>query len=96
MLALTDGAVAAIRTMTSRPGLAPGTGLRIAPEPDDPASLVLRLADAPEPGDELLDDGGARLFLAPRAARELAGRTLDVRADVSGSVTFHLNGAAAP
>ncbi|WP_433325155.1 Fe-S cluster assembly protein HesB [Spirillospora sp. CA-294931] len=92
MLSLTENAVTAIHDMTTKPELPTGTGIRIAPQQDDPVALVLVMSPGPVPGDEIIEVNGARLFLEPRAAEALNGRSLDVRMDGSGSVVFSLVG----
>src|ERR1022692_1639747 len=63
MLTLTDSAVSAIRTLTSQPDLPGETGLRIMAQGDGAPSFQLALAEAPVAGDQVVEEGGARVSL---------------------------------
>lgn len=86
---LTDNAVLAISTAT---GSGPWTGLRITAEltDDDRVRLALVWAPAPEPGDEIVEERGASVFLADEVARLLDGRTLDGDVTGEGRPVFRL------
>lgn len=92
MLTLTDSAVQVIRTVTSHPELSPDTGLRIAThsEPNEAGMLALAVAEAPEAGDQIVEEQGARVYLEPDAASILDEMTLDASVDEKGDVTFRL------
>lgn len=91
MLTLTDNAVSVIRTLTSQPEVPDGAGLRIAADAtDNSGGLTLSLATAPQEGDEVLDNSGARLFLEPTAANVLDDKALDADVDEQGKVSFAL------
>jgi iron-sulfur cluster assembly protein len=81
VLLLTDSAVAAIRDLTSQPQFPDETGLRIAPEEDEPTTLALSVTDGPRQGDQVIETEGAKVFLEPTAAVMLDSMALD--ADVS-------------
>ncbi len=63
MLTLTDSAVSAIRSLTSQPELPVETGLRIMTQDEGAPSFQLALAEAPVAGDQVIEDGGARVFI---------------------------------
>jgi Fe-S cluster assembly iron-binding protein IscA len=86
MLTLTDDAVMAIRTVTDGRAVSDEGGLRIASDPT--GALTLSLANAPSPGDHVVEDSGARLFLTPDAAQVLDDKALDATIDTDGSVQF--------
>lgn len=86
MLTLTENAAAVIRNIEGREDLPMGTGMRIAANAD--GGLDLELRPAPEEGDQVLDDGGARLFLDHDAAIMLDDKALDAAVDPAGSVRF--------
>lgn len=86
MLTLTENAAAVIRNIEGREDLPMGTGMRIAANPE--GGLDLELRSAPEDGDQILDDGGARLFLEPDAALMLDDKALDASVDPEGSIRF--------
>lgn len=83
MLMLTDEARDAIHVLTED-GPAE-CGVRIATHSHDgdgeAPEISLALAAAPEAGDEVIEGGGARVFVEPEAARMLGDQTLDVQVD---------------
>ena len=87
MLTLTDNALTAVRTLTQDPEAPDGAGLRILPG-DEGLELIL-VAD-PVPGDALIDDGGARVYVEPQAAELLNEQTLDAQVE-EGQVSFFLS-----
>jgi Fe-S cluster assembly iron-binding protein IscA len=86
MLTLTDDAVMAIRTLTDGQAVSDDAGLRIASDPA--GGLMLSLTNGPSQGDQVLEDSGARLFLAPDAAQVLDDKALDATIASDGSVQF--------
>ena len=87
MLAVTDNAATVIRDLTSQKEVPMGSGLRIAADASE-GSLTLSLVPEPEIGDQVLDQGGARLFLDSDAAQILDDKELDAAVDDNGSVQF--------
>ena len=86
MLTLTNHAQDAVRTLTQDPQAPELAGLRIAAGNQ---GLELMLVAEPAPGDALIDDDGARVFLESQAANLLDERTLD--AEIEGDkVNFFL------
>lgn len=86
MLTLTDNAQLAIRTLCSPADEPSDAGVRIASAPGgDGASpqLALAVVAEPAPGDQILDEGGARVFLDATAAELLDQQTLDAQVDQS-------------
>ena len=90
MLMLTDQAVAAIRNLTTRPGLPTETGLRIAPQDGGAGGLALSLADGPEAGDRVIEEADVQVFVQPDAAATLDDKALDARVSEDGEVSFLL------
>ena len=86
MLTLTDNALTAVRTLTQDPEAPEGAGLRITPGTE---GLELILVADPVPGDALIDDGGARVYVEPEAAELLKEQTLDAQVE-DGQVSFFL------
>ena len=86
MLTLTDHAQTAVRTLTQDPQAPESVGLRITPGNE---GLELMLVAEPVPGDALIDDGGARVFVEPQAAQLLDELTLDAQVE-DGKVNFFL------
>jgi Fe-S cluster assembly iron-binding protein IscA len=78
MLAITDTAAEAIKSLTSDAELPDGGGLRIAaPDPDQ--GLELSLAGRPDTDDVVLTGDGVAVFLEPIAAEVLDDKVLDVQ-----------------
>ncbi len=92
MLTLTNDAVSAIHTLTTRPDLPDQTGLRIASlaGEDGSASFAVSVAAAPQPQDQVLEAEGARVFLDSEAAAALDEKALDAEVDEQGQVRFQL------
>ncbi|GAA4151465.1 Fe-S cluster assembly protein HesB [Actinomadura keratinilytica] len=95
MLTLTSGAVQVIRTVTADPELPPETGIRIESGVDGSDALRLSVAPAPEEGDQIVEEEGARVYLEPVVARLLDDKTLDAQVDAQGEVAFTLAQATA-
>jgi Fe-S cluster assembly iron-binding protein IscA len=89
VLTLTDNATSEIRNIIADPQVPDGCGLRIA---NDPAAggLTLTLAAEPAQDDQVLDEGGARVFLEPQAAMMLDDKALDAGHDGHGQLRFTL------
>ena len=90
MLTLTDQAVAAIRSLTTRPGLPAQTGLRIAPGEADNGGLSLSLSDGPKAGDRVIEETDVQVFVQPDAAAALDDKELDAQVSENGEVSFLL------
>lgn len=90
MLTLTDQAVAAIRNLTTRPGLPAETGLRIAPQGDGTDGLALSLSDGPLAGDQVIEEADVQVFVQPDAAPVLDDKALDAQVNEDGQVSFLL------
>jgi iron-sulfur cluster assembly protein len=96
MLTLTDDARTAIQSLAATSDNSAEAGVRIAaatPPNGAAPELALGVATAPEPGDQVMDDAGARLFLEPVAASALDGQTLDAHIDMTEQkIDFFLAG----
>lgn len=90
MLTLTDSAVTVIRSLTAQPEVADTGGLRIAPQPETPATLAVGFTPEPEMGDQVIESQGARVFLDPAAATALDDKVLDAEIDGNGDISFLL------
>jgi iron-sulfur cluster assembly protein len=86
LLTLTKHAQSAVRTLTQDPQAPESAGLRITPGND---GLELMLVAEPVPGDALIDDGGARVFVEPQVAQLLDEQTLDAQVE-DGNLNFFL------
>jgi Fe-S cluster assembly iron-binding protein IscA len=92
MLTLTDSAVSAIRTLTSQPEQPGDTGLRIMAQGDGgTSSFQLALVDGPAAGDQVVEEGGARVFVEAAAAEVLDDKALDAQVNEQGDLAFRIS-----
>jgi Fe-S cluster assembly iron-binding protein IscA len=79
MLTLTPSAVEAVDALLhSNPEIPADAGLRIAPSGESEFSLGI--VPGPAPGDQVIEDGGARVFVDEQAAPLMEGAQLDAQA----------------
>ncbi|QGQ18544.1 adhesin [Cellulomonas sp. JZ18] len=83
MLTLTDNARTAVETLTQRAGLPEEGGLRIAEQ--DSGGFELALVAGPDPGDDVVAEGGARVYVDSRTAQTLSDQRLDVEPTGTGT-----------
>lgn len=89
MLTLTENATTVVKNLTEQiPADTAGLRISQAPVPDE--GFAVALADAPVPGDTVVEDGGARVFVDTVANAQLDDRVLDARIEDDGSVGFAL------
>ena len=87
MLTLTENASTVVKTLVEQQDPAVG-GLRISQDaPDSPALHVIPTAE-PQPGDQVLEESGAKVFLEETAATTLDDKVLDAQVDDRGGVQF--------
>jgi Fe-S cluster assembly iron-binding protein IscA len=90
VLTLTENATLVIKSITGADGAPEGAGVRISQDnPADP-SLAVTTTESPLPGDQVVEEGGARVFLEPNAAGTLDDKILDASVDDKGGVEFLL------
>jgi iron-sulfur cluster assembly protein len=79
MLAITHGAADAIKQIVTSSQIVEEGGIRISVEPVDNGSarLELSIAESPEPGDALVEEEGANVFVEQNAAMFLDDKVLD-------------------
>ena len=90
MLTLTENASAIVNEITSQPGLNDSAGLRITNEGSTDASFAISAAETAEPGDQVVEQGGATVYLDESSAQLLDDKVLDAAVDPSGKVEFAL------
>lgn len=90
MLTLTENASAIVNEITSQPGLAETAGLRITSDASPEPAFAVSAAQQPEPGDQVVEQGGATVYLDPSAAALLDDKILDAAVDPAGKVEFAL------
>jgi Fe-S cluster assembly iron-binding protein IscA len=90
MLILTSSATTVIRSVFDGSELPEGGGLRIASTHNGTENFTVQPAAGPEAGDQIVEDGGARVFLEPSAASMLGDTVLDADVDEEGQIQFLL------
>lgn len=96
MLTLTENATMVVQAITEQSSQAEQAGLRIATDGAEQNALSVLPVEAPEPGDAIVEEGTARVFLEQSAARALDDKTLDAAVDEKGAVQFSILQQAAP
>jgi Fe-S cluster assembly iron-binding protein IscA len=90
MLTLTENASTIVKDISSQPGLPESAGLRITSDSDTEPAFAVSAAEAPEPGDQVVEQSGATIYLDETAAVMLDDKILDAAVDPSGKVEFAL------
>ncbi|WP_122817508.1 Fe-S cluster assembly protein HesB [Nocardioides pantholopis] len=90
MLTLTENASTIVRDISTQPGLPETAGLRISSESQTEPSFAVSAAEAPAPGDQVVEQSGATVYLDETAAMMLDDKVLDAAVDPSGKVEFAL------
>lgn len=93
MLTLTENASTIVKTLTEQ---APQdeAGLRISSSNPEHTAFAAAVTPAPEPADQVVETGGARLFLEEEAAAVLDDKVLDAQVDDQGAVSFAIGALA--
>jgi len=94
MLTLTNSAVSAIRDLTTQPELPVETGLRIMAQGEEAPSFQLALTEGPMAGDQVVEEGGARVFVEAAAAVVLEDKALDAQVNEQGNIAFSISDQA--
>ena len=94
MLTLTENASTVVKTIVEQSETDQQAGLRISQDAVDSPALHVIATEAPQPGDQVLEEDGARVFLEETAAETLDDKVLDAQVDDNGGVQFtHLRAA---
>ncbi len=88
MLTLTENANNVVKTIVEQASGSTEAGLRISQDAPDSPALHVMPTEAPQPGDQVLEEEGARVFLEETAAVTLDDKILDAQVDQSGGVQF--------
>ena len=93
MLTLTENASTIVKTLTDQ---APQdeAGLRISSSNPEHTAFAAAVAPEPDPADQIVESGGARLFLEQGAAVALDDKVLDATVDDQGAVSFAIGALA--
>lgn len=89
MLTLTDNATIIVKDITTQPGIADGASLRITSEAGSEGDFKV-FPGHQQPGDQVVEQHGATLYLDETAAHILDDKVLDAAVDDSGTVEFVL------
>ena len=90
MLTLTENASTVVKTIVDQSVEAQEAGLRISQDAVDSPALHVIPTEAPQPGDQVLEEAGAQVFLEETAAQTLDDQVLDAQVDESGGVQFSI------
>ncbi len=89
MLTLTETATTVVKSIVDRdPNVADGA-VRIGRGATD-RDFAIAVVDAPQPGDDVVESDGARVYLEPAVSLVLEDKTLDAHVTETGAVTFAL------
>ena len=91
MLTLTENASTVVKTIVDQSSSADQAGLRISQDAVDSPALHVIATERPLPGDQVLEEDGARVFLEETAAETLEDKVLDAQVDDNGGVQFTLS-----
>lgn len=80
MLEITHGAAALLADLRKGQDVPDSYGVRVFPESTQPGQVTIGLgfADGPAEGDEVTEQGGLKVFVAPELATPLADAAIDV------------------
>jgi iron-sulfur cluster assembly protein len=96
LLNITTDAADAIKTAIESLGAPDSAGVRISTsgESYNGSGPAVELSFVPEPAreDEVVEDEGAQVFIAPGASNMVADKTLDVDYEPGGEIRFSLVG----
>ena len=91
MLTLTENASTVVKTIVEQSETDQKAGLRISQDAVDSPALHVIATEAPQPGDQVLEEDGARVFLEETAAETLDDKVLDAQVDDNGGVQFTIS-----
>ncbi|MFI7703364.1 HesB/IscA family protein [Nonomuraea sp. NPDC049480] len=91
MLTLTDKAVAAIRDVMAGVDVPADAGLRISAKAGEAGALELALASQPQAGDQVIEKGDVRVFVAEDTVAILDDKALDAQPGTPGQPAFRLD-----
>ncbi len=86
MLTITENAADVVKKIVDQNDTEPDAGLRISQGTDE--SLALAPAVTAQPGDQVVEEKGAKVFLDEGAALVLNDKILDAKVEEDGSVQF--------
>lgn len=90
MLTLTENASMIVKDISTQQGLPETAGLRITSESGPEPTFGVAAAEHAEPGDQVVEQAGATVYLDEAAAAMLDDKVLDAAVDPDGKVEFAL------
>ena len=96
MLTLTENASTIVKTLVDQNLSTEDAGLRFSHEGSSSGALTVTTAETAQPGDQVVESSGARVYLDEAAAVALEDQVLDATVDEAGSVQFAIAPAAGP
>ncbi|SEB82256.1 Fe-S cluster assembly iron-binding protein IscA [Paramicrobacterium humi] len=90
MLTLTENASTIVKTIAAQSTGDDDAGLRISSQTSDAGDFAVDVAAAPESTDQVVESGGARVFLEETAAAALDDKILDADVNEQGAVRFSI------
>ena len=90
MLTMTPNASAIVNEICAQEGLGEGAGLRISSDEAPEPNLELATTMQAEPGDQVVEQEGASVYLDATAAAVLNDKVLDAVVDDTGRVEFRI------
>lgn len=87
MLTLTENACTIVKQMTDAPDVPDSAGLRIT---EAEAGFAVSAAEQAEPGDQVVEQDGATVYLDQITAQKLDTMVLDAGLDDTGTLQFGL------
>ncbi|NYG05954.1 Fe-S cluster assembly iron-binding protein IscA [Phycicoccus badiiscoriae] len=94
MLTLTENASTIVKTIVDQNLSTEDAGLRFSQEGADSGGLTVTTAEQAQPGDAVVEQDGAKVYLDETAAVALGDQVLDAAVDETGGVQFSLLPAA--
>jgi Fe-S cluster assembly iron-binding protein IscA len=88
MLTLTENASTIVSQILEHQELGESAGLRITTIGDPEPGFEVTPAPQAEPGDQVVEQGGASVYLDATAAEMLDDKVLDASIDTAGAVAF--------
>jgi iron-sulfur cluster assembly protein len=98
MLTLTENASTIVKTIVDQSAPGDDSGLRFSQEGANQGALTVAPTESAQPGDAVVEQDGARVYLDEDAAVALGDQVLDASVDQNGAVQFSIapsGGAAA-
>ena len=90
MLTLTETASTVVKSIVDRDPVVTDGALRIGASPHSDREFEISVVADAQPGDALVENNGARVFVAETATAVLDDKTLDAQVGENGAVTFAL------